>query len=202
MRRKTETRRDAILVHALEVFRKEGFEGASMSQIAAQVGGSKATLYNYFASKEELLFEAMIDSARQHAAEVLALLDGGKDFADQLGDFVMSLLRIVHSPETTEVLRVAIAVGAKTDIGKRFFELGTQEVWGVIATRLEQEITKGNLRRESPDQMAAYLRCLCEGELIRNLLGATTDTQEHALTQRQRWIVDMFLRAYGGHTGP
>ncbi len=58
MRKKTETRRSTILGHALDIFRKEGFERASMSQIAAQVGGSKATLYNYFSSKEELLLEA------------------------------------------------------------------------------------------------------------------------------------------------
>src|SRR3546814_3896105 len=74
MRTKSEARKDAILGVALEVFREVGFEAASMSQISARVGGSKATLYNYFASKEELLLEAMLFSAHKHAQDVMQLL--------------------------------------------------------------------------------------------------------------------------------
>ena len=33
-----------------------GYERTSMSEIAARLGGSKATLYSYFPSKEELFF--------------------------------------------------------------------------------------------------------------------------------------------------
>lgn len=58
MRVRTEAKRDAILEAAAEVFLEAGFEGASMSQIAARAGGSKRTLYGYFPSKEEL-FVAM-----------------------------------------------------------------------------------------------------------------------------------------------
>ena len=37
----------------------EGYGATSMSTIAARVGGSKATLYHYFKSKEEL-FDAFV----------------------------------------------------------------------------------------------------------------------------------------------
>ena len=47
-------RREAILEVAREVFTEEGYAAASMSTIAARLGGSKGTLYNYFKSKEEL----------------------------------------------------------------------------------------------------------------------------------------------------
>src|ERR1700691_2329411 len=47
-------KRDAILRIALESFLTDGYAATSMSSIAAKVGGSKATLYNYFCSKEEL----------------------------------------------------------------------------------------------------------------------------------------------------
>ena len=56
MRVKTEAKRQHIVDVAAQAFRELGFEGASMAEICARVGGSKATLYNYFASKEELLF--------------------------------------------------------------------------------------------------------------------------------------------------
>ena len=53
--RKGRERRDKILEVASEVFRENGFEATSMSQIAALAGGSKGTLYNYFPSKASLL---------------------------------------------------------------------------------------------------------------------------------------------------
>src|SRR3954464_10654712 len=52
-------RRELILDVASEVFLKEGYAATSMSEIAARLGGSKGTLYNYFKSKEEL-FEAYV----------------------------------------------------------------------------------------------------------------------------------------------
>src|SRR6201996_5918804 len=53
-------RRELILDVAQEVFLEEGFANASMSVIAARLGGSKGTLYNYFKSKDEL-FNAYVE---------------------------------------------------------------------------------------------------------------------------------------------
>lgn len=197
MRKKTETRRDAILSHALDVFRKEGFERASMSQIAAHVGGSKATLYNYFPSKEDLLLESMLESGKKHCEDILSLLNEETDFPTQLSRFVRSLLQIINSCETTEILRVAISVGGKTDVGRQFYERGTKSVWPVIAQRLKQESDKGNLTGDDPDLMATHLRSLCETDLIKNLLGAGQLPTEFEMDERAQSIVDVFLRAYG-----
>ena len=57
-----EDRRDAILDVAYECFVAEGYGSTSMSTIAARLGGSKGTLYNYFKSKEEL-FDAFVRRA-------------------------------------------------------------------------------------------------------------------------------------------
>lgn len=197
MRKKTETRRSTILGHALDIFRKEGFERASMSQIAAQVGGSKATLYNYFSSKEELLLEAMLESGKKHCDSILALLSDDNHFPDQLLRFVCSLLRILNSAETVEILRVAISVGGNSDVGRQFYERGTQTVWPVIAERLKQEIGKGHLRAEDPDVMAMHLRWLCEADLVKNLLGAAPAMLDDEIEAKARSITAMFLGFYG-----
>ena len=49
-----DARRELILDVAQAVFLEEGFANASMSVIAARLGGSKGTLYNYFKSKDDL----------------------------------------------------------------------------------------------------------------------------------------------------
>lgn len=53
-----EARRDRILAAAHDVFRTEGFRGASMERIARAASVSKATLYGYFPDKEAV-FEAV-----------------------------------------------------------------------------------------------------------------------------------------------
>src|ERR1700721_3771942 len=60
--------RESILKVAREVFFENGYAATSMSSIAARLGGSKGTLYNYFKNKEEL-FEAQVRDMCGHGAE-------------------------------------------------------------------------------------------------------------------------------------
>jgi AcrR family transcriptional regulator len=48
-------RREQLLNTALRLFAEEGFEATSISKIAREAGVAKGLLYNYFASKEELM---------------------------------------------------------------------------------------------------------------------------------------------------
>ena len=51
--------RDDILEAAAQVFRKKGFHGASMANIAEAVNLQKASLYHHVSSKQEILFELL-----------------------------------------------------------------------------------------------------------------------------------------------
>ena len=79
MKTKTESKRQAILKAAAEVFREVGFERASMSEIRARIGGSKATLYNYFPSKEKLFFEVMYQAKELELGAITAALNPDTD---------------------------------------------------------------------------------------------------------------------------
>lgn len=197
MTTRNKTRREIMLETALELFREVGYEAASMSQIAARVGGSKTTLYNYFSSKDELLLEAMLASAKGFAHDLRQLLHESDDLSTQLHRFVYSLLKLINAPETTQILRVAISVGGSTDIGRRFYEKGTQEPWQDIANVLGREIERRQLPVHDTNKMAMHLRNLCETDLICNLLGAGTELSDQETEQKAAYIVDVFLRAYG-----
>jgi len=51
-----ETRRDLILKSAEKVFSEKGFLNSTISDVAKETGVSDTTIYEYFSSKEELLF--------------------------------------------------------------------------------------------------------------------------------------------------
>ena len=66
-------KRRQIMDGARAVFLSDGFDGASMNDIARAAGVSKGTLYAYFDSKEQL-FEALIREDRSQQAERLCSL--------------------------------------------------------------------------------------------------------------------------------
>jgi AcrR family transcriptional regulator len=60
---------EAILEAAARAFAERGFPGASMSELARDCGVSKALLYHYYTSKEEILF----DMTERHMKRLVAL---------------------------------------------------------------------------------------------------------------------------------
>lgn len=77
--------KDRILECARDKFFQLGFTRVTMDEIAQDLGISKRTLYEYFASKEELLREGMKTLAEEIEAAIDATLrDEALDFVDKL----------------------------------------------------------------------------------------------------------------------
>lgn len=195
--RKGRERRDKILEVAAATFREHGFEAASMSQIAALAGGSKGTLYNYFPSKEELLLATMLAGAQDYADKLLIKLDPNRDTREQLALFLAPMLTTLYSLNTAQLLRVAISVGGKTDIGRHFFDVLDDDIWSNVAQFFKAQGERGYLNQQDPQMMCLHLRCLCESELIPLLMGAVDPWDELRVQEEVQRISDVFLLAYG-----
>ncbi len=63
-------KRTLILETALKLFAREGFQHVSVSRLAAEAGISKGLMYNYFASKEEVL-QTLMEGVLTQVLEVL-----------------------------------------------------------------------------------------------------------------------------------
>ena len=81
---KSEAKRQAILDIAKATFIEQGYSNTSMSEIASRVGGSKATLYNYFSSKEDIFAAVMEASAADKIAHAFHLLEKNNDIRTTL----------------------------------------------------------------------------------------------------------------------
>ena len=108
MTSKAELRRQQILDAAAECFRKSGFHGASMSEIAKSFGMSAGHIYNYFESKEAII-EAMIKRDLDQALERNAKIQGEKDILKaMLGTVDEGVQRRIERSELdTEILAEA-----------------------------------------------------------------------------------------------
>jgi AcrR family transcriptional regulator len=197
MRVKTDAKRRAILSAAGAVFREHGLAGAGMSAVAERVGGSKATLYRYFPSKEELFLAVMLDEVLDHAHEVFDALTPSGDLRRTLERFGARFLKLTLSAEAISVRRMSIAEGSRSGIGQKLYERGPKLVWAKMADFLEGEMKAGRLRAEDPWLVAMHLRGLLEADIVnRALIGAEVDTRHGRLSRHAVDAVEAFLRAY------
>ncbi len=71
--------KERIFQAALKTFALQGFEGARMDKIAAEVGINKASLYFHFKSKEEIFRELFQDIIQKYRDKMKTIVTGYKD---------------------------------------------------------------------------------------------------------------------------
>ena len=202
MRMKTEAKRQAILEVAAQAFQELGFERTSMSEICARVGGSKATIYNYFASKEELFSEVMFLSTEAEFMVVHQALEASTDdVAESLQRFGERLLTFLYSPRIRAERHLAISESRRSELGRLVYERGVQRSQNLIAAFMARAMTQGQLRETDARVVAQHFFGLLEAELLEPFLhqqlGEVGAEQIRAVTAR---AVAVFMAGYGPRT--
>lgn len=84
------SRRDQLIMLAAQLFEEEGYHQASMERLADKAGIAKPTLYHYFKSKEEILFEIHLHFIepliRRHTVRVQANLRPSQMLLEVIAD--------------------------------------------------------------------------------------------------------------------
>ena len=117
--RRRQSRRELIVLAAVEVFREMGLEKATLEAVGERVGLSKASLYYYVRSKEELLGHVVVHVVRaQEEALAEAQLAAGTP-EERLRAFCHSHVRIICTDPVGQVsARVALS-GIRDDVVRR-----------------------------------------------------------------------------------
>src|SRR5690242_21291322 len=115
-------KRRQILDGARAVFLSQGFDAASMGEIARAARVSKGTLYVYFDSKEEL-FQAIVHQQCEAQAEGLFDLNSDDEDVERvLTRLGTGFVGFLCSPEKASPLRTVIAIADRMpEIGKQFY---------------------------------------------------------------------------------
>lgn len=198
MKKRSDMKRQAILEAAYELFREKGFEKTSVAEINARAGGSKATIYSYFRSKEEIFVECMFALAERYLEVTLSdLQNPSNDVLTDLQAFGESFLRLVCSPDMIALRRLMIAEAERAGIG-RLFHQKLACIRGQVALFIEKVMAEGRLRAGDADLAASQIRALLEAELVESLLllGSDGHPDDKAIVSAAGRAINTFMRAY------
>lgn len=187
-----------VIDGAREIFMRDGFEGASVDDIARAAGVSKATLYSYFNDKRLLFSEvARIECNRQAEAAITRI--GAHDTVeDALHEAAHLLVHFFLSDFGKQVYRICVAESDRfPELGESFYASGPKLVRERLSAVLEPFVATGDLKIDDLDLAAAQFNELCKTDLLmRALCGVETEFDDARIARVVNGAVAMFLARY------
>ncbi|WP_377811101.1 TetR/AcrR family transcriptional regulator [Azospirillum sp. A29] len=199
----TSVRRIAILTVAGRTFLRQGYADASMDGIAAEVGGSKSTLYRYFPSKAAL-FAAYVEEIGTLTRSTLAAVQVEEKGTEAvLEDTARAYLDLILSPSALAVTRLVMAETVRfPEIGRIFYERGIRRAESQIAAILQRLAERSDVpgwNFLALPGAAAHFRALCEAGLHEECLwGVYGSASPEGVDSVAQQAVARFLRGCPG----
>lgn len=127
-------RRCGIIDVATRAFFDKGYGATSMSAIADELGGSKATLWSHFSSKEDL-FVAVVDAeVASFSEEIDDVLIGRTYSREALRRFCLRFIELLLRPNSVKLFRLIIAEGPRfPEITEAFYARGPMKLRKAVA---------------------------------------------------------------------
>ncbi|MEU0570523.1 TetR/AcrR family transcriptional regulator [Nonomuraea sp. NPDC005983] len=163
-----ESRREEILLAALDVFAERGYTGASIASIAERVGLSQQGLLHYFPSKDRLLAEVLRLRDERNLDVLVLPGEGGAITLDTVAALVE------YNAQRRGIVQSFTVLSAESVIedhpAKDFFRerYGTSRAWmaEVIRAELGDELPAGL----TPEQAAPLMFAVMDGLQLQWLL--------------------------------
>ena len=159
--------KERIIKTALELFAEKGYPGTSMSDIAKQLGLTKAALYKHYASKQEI-FNAIVEATaaqyEQYTGKIdIHVQDAKQDFLvfteiseDALAEKVRQIFFYSMHNETIRRFRrmMTIEQFRSPEMSRLYSERYVERIVAYHAAIFRSLIAAGEIRKEDPDTLA------------------------------------------------
>ncbi len=189
---------DQVLKGAREVFLADGFEGASVDDIARAAGVSKATLYSYFPDKRLLFMEVARSECARQADAPMELATCSSSPRQILSAAAGHILSASLSDFGMRMFRICVAEADRfPDLGRQFYESGPMLIRGKIRDYLRSADAKGELQIADFDLAADQFAELCRADLVpRFLFNIDASFSEEERNRIVEGAVETFLARY------
>lgn len=177
---------------ALAVFWRNGYQGASLSELTESMGLTKPSLYAAFGNKEQLYLAALQRYREQQLVQHTEALASEPDLKKAMRKFLRSVATMLTAEELPGGCMVVNSV-VSCDIGAlpqrvvaAIGETVNQSSFGLLKDRLQDELKRRNLPEGTPvEQLVDYFSTVMTGMAVMAKMGVASyrlfDTIEHAL---------------------
>lgn len=190
---------DQVLAGAKEVFMAQGFEGASVDDIARVAGVSKATLYSYFPDKKLLFLEVASEECRVQATLFDTDVDDSMGPREVLRTEAQRMMDLLYSEFGINVFRICVAESDRfPEIGRQFMESGPM-VWRArMIQYLKEAVQRGQLAIEDFDLAADQFAEMCKAMLHQiAVFGGSAAVTEPEKERVREGAIETFMARYG-----
>ena len=190
-----EERRSTLVEEAIRQFGREGYQGASLDQIATAVGVRKQTLLYYFNSKDALLEACLTAAAERLALDIASALEGKETYWDRAEAVIHAVFSLASEwPEFPMFVREAGRLGP--DAFDRFAG-GLDPLRRRAIDFLQAGMDQGEIRKQDPALLlftlyTAVVGSLTEASVLNAVVGPGKSRQ--SLRRREREVI-AFVRA-------
>jgi AcrR family transcriptional regulator len=190
-------KRRQILDGARRTFLTQGFDAASMNEIARAAGVSKGTLYVYFKSKEEL-FEAIVEAQSLEQGAQIFTFDSAADIESELKRLGREFARFMLRPGGVSELRTVMAIADRMpELGTKFYLAGPAMGASRLKAYLEEKVAAGVLEPHDCEVAAAQLIDACVSTTFKPMLfNHAGPPSEERIGHVVDMAVSAFLAAY------
>jgi AcrR family transcriptional regulator len=190
---------DQVLDGAWAVFRKAGYEGASVDDIAREAGVSKATLYSYFPDKRLLFLEVAKGECCRQASGASDLIPANASPEQVLTAAATRMVEFFLSDVGMRVFRICVAESDRfPELGREFYENGPAMAHERLVAYFHQAEGRGELRIADKDLAADQFAELCKADLFARLIfGIGGEIGPDDRARVIKGAVDTFLARYG-----
>ncbi len=190
---------DQVLEGARQVFLSDGYEGASVDDIAKAAGVSKATLYSYFSDKRLLFMQVAKTECARQADHAIETIDMEAPVRQVLNNIAIEMMDFITSQFGKRIFRICVGESDRfPELGREFYESGPMMVRNRLVEYFKEAVAKGELQITDFELAADQFHELCKADLFPRMVFNMTD--EFTKEEKRRVVdgaVDMFMARYG-----
>ena len=190
---------DQVLAGARDVFLTDGFEGASVDDIARAASVSKATLYSYFPDKRLMFMEVARVECLLQADRAIAEIDTTATVDRVLRAAATKMVEFITSDFGQRIFRICVAESERFPaLGQEFYDSGPALIRHQLVYYFKIAIQRGELQIEELELAADQFHALCKAGFVDRL--AFTQARTFSVEVKDRVIdgaVKTFLARYG-----
>jgi AcrR family transcriptional regulator len=199
--RQLAARREQLIAVAEQLFLQNGFANTSVNAIVREAGGSLATLYAEFGSKESLFESVLSERAARFFPEESSAPKQSLDAQTELRALATQMLKRMLSDDGLAVYRLAVHEAPRFPaLRKALLEVGMPGLLGRTANYLQALADRGVLKVESSTEAmqlaASRFIALVQGQIVFSAAcGGVISPRTRSAHVSD--AVEAFLRMYG-----